>query len=140
MPDVTTGPLWALLIAAVPAIIAWRGGIAWDRRKRESDLFREVGRIEGRNDPGQRTGPRSDDDPSRTSSFMLGQLMSSMREVQGDVTEIRTRQETNRAVTEQAHHDLAKRLDGFASRLSTMEHKVDAIARQVRATRRRTEP
>lgn len=93
-------------------LAAWLGGY-FNKVAREQDLYKEVGRVEGRTERhgGRPEIPRTDYE----FAMMLGAMKAGVESVQEDIIEIKERQETNRERQDKNISDIGKLVQGVHS-------------------------
>lgn len=109
-------------------LAAWVGGY-FSKLARDQDLYKEVGRVEGRTDRDRRGQeiPRTDYE----FAMMLGAMKSSVETVQEDITEIKERQESNRDRQDKSISDISRLVQGVHSDVELIKGQFVDLRRTV---------
>lgn len=109
-------------------LAAWLGGF-FNKMARDQDLYKEVGRVEGRTDRDRRGQeiPRTDYE----FAMMLGAMKASVETVQEDISEIKERQETNRERQDKNISDISRLVQGVHSDVELIKGQFVDLRRTV---------
>lgn len=120
---------WIALLSVVGTglfvlLAAWIGG-KYTQRFRGEDLYKDIGRLEGRGT--EDVGPRG----SFEFAMMLGGLKTGVETLQEDVDEIKTRQEANRDRQDKNISDISTLITTIHSDMSVMKQQFADLRRSV---------
>lgn len=129
-----------VIIAAIGAtgavlgatLAAWLG-IRYGRQTREEELYRDVGRLEGRGEGRVVQMPAGGMEGSGNLMLMLGQLMADVKNIQHDVIEIKNTQAIDRAAAKGEHDELRRVLQGQIDELKRAVVTIQTSMRGVTA-------
>lgn len=109
-------------------LAAWIGGY-FSKVARDQDLYKEVGRVEGRTDRNtvRQEIPRTDYE----FAMMLGAMKASVETVQEDITEIKERQEANRERQDKNISDIQRLVQGVHSDVELIKGQFADLRRTV---------